>query len=228
MELDQILTVVFAGVVAISTVVYAVLTWRLVSETKKMRRVQTDPLVSVHVEFNEQDGQGRMDLVIRNDGQGAAENISFEFEGDPTYFDDERPINELPVIRDGLRYLGPQQGFRIILGWLFGEQFTRATKEPWSFTLSYRSLSGDLTSDTYHIDFSQFVGLIIPGAPLPRIEKHLDTMQRDLHLVASGFSKLYVLTQTKEEARREEEEFLKQRRGDTIAAEANPKSSGNE
>ena len=105
MDLSEILTIAFTGVVAVSTVVYAVLTWKLVSETRSMRRAQTDPRVSVHVEANEQAGGGRIDLVIRNEGQGAAEEIHFDFEGDPTYFDDERPIDELPVMRNGLKYL---------------------------------------------------------------------------------------------------------------------------
>ena len=38
-----VLTIFFSGVVAASTVVYAVLTWKLVSETRKMREVQTEP-----------------------------------------------------------------------------------------------------------------------------------------------------------------------------------------
>lgn len=35
--------VAFSAVVAITTVVYAILTWRLVSETRKMRVAQTEP-----------------------------------------------------------------------------------------------------------------------------------------------------------------------------------------
>lgn len=38
---------VFSGNVAVSTFIYAVLTWRLVSETKRLRVAQTDPMVSV-------------------------------------------------------------------------------------------------------------------------------------------------------------------------------------
>ena len=35
--------VAFSAVVAIATIVYAILTWRLVSETRKMRVAQTEP-----------------------------------------------------------------------------------------------------------------------------------------------------------------------------------------
>ena len=40
-------SVLFSGLVALATVVYVVLTWKLVSETKKMRKVQTEPKICV-------------------------------------------------------------------------------------------------------------------------------------------------------------------------------------
>ena len=206
-------TIVFAATVAGSTVVYAFLTWKLVSEIRSMRRAQTDPRVSVHAEANELAGGGRVDLIIRNEGQGAAEEIHFYFEGDPTYFNHERPFDELPVIRNGLKYLGPQQEFKIILGWLIGDTYQRAIKQPWTFKLRYKNVTGDQTMDTYVIDFSQFAGLMIGSpSPLKEIEKHLGAMQKDLHFVTTGFSKLHVLTQTKDEARKEMEELMEQRR----------------
>ena len=213
MDLGQVLTIVFTSVVAASTIVYAFLTWRLVSETRSMRKAQTDPRVSVHAVVNEQAGNGRIDLVIRNEGQGAAEEIHFDFEGDPTYFNNERPIDELPVLKHGLKYLGPQQEFRIILGHLLGETYRRAIEGPWTFKLRYKNVTGDQVEDLYIVDFSQFVGLMLTGpSPLKDIEKHLGAIQKDLHFVTTGFSKLHVLTQTKEEARREMEELMERQR----------------
>ena len=212
LDLGQVLMVVFTGVVATSTVIYAVLTWRLVSETRTMRKAQTEPRVSVYVDLNEHDGHGRMDLVIHNNGQGGAEDIRIDFEGDPTYFDDERPIDQLPAIKNGLRYLGPHGSFRILLGWLFGEAFTRAIQEPWTFHLSYKNAIGDKISETFTVDFSQFDGLMFTdGDPLKKIEKHLDSLQKDVHHMTTGFSKLHVLTQTKEEYLKGREEERKQR-----------------
>ena len=213
MDLSEILTIAFTGAVALSTIVYAFLTWRLVSETRSMRRAQTDPRVSVHAEANEQAGNGRIDLVIRNEGQGAAEEIHFDFEGDPTYFNNERPIDELPVLKHGLKYLGPQQEFRIILGYLLRETYRRAIEGPWTFKLRYKNVTGDQVEDLYIVDFSQFAGLMTGGpSPLKEIEKHLGAMQKDLRHVTTGSSKLHVLTQTKEEARGEMEELMERRR----------------
>ena len=43
MDLNEILIMAFTFVVAVSTAVYAYLTWRLVSETRRMREVQNGP-----------------------------------------------------------------------------------------------------------------------------------------------------------------------------------------
>ena len=85
MDVGQILMVVFTGVVAFSTGVYAVLTWRLVTETRRMREFQMEPRVCIRVEAD-RTGLLGYELVIQNEGQGVAKNVRFGFEGDPTYF----------------------------------------------------------------------------------------------------------------------------------------------
>ena len=85
-ELGDWLIVGFTFVVAASTVIYAFLTWKLVSETRKLREMQTAPRVSVRLELAEYVSSGGMELVIANEGQGPAQNIQFGFEGDPTCF----------------------------------------------------------------------------------------------------------------------------------------------
>ena len=228
MELGEILVIVFTGVVGFSTVAYAVLTWRLVSETRRLREVQTEPRVSIRIELDDRVGHGGLELVIRNEGQGPAQNIQFSFQGDPTYFTrngQRKPIDELPVIKNGLPYLGSGQSFKIFLGWLFGDDFDHAAREPWTFQIDYENLENKMKRAIYLLDFSQFTGLVDIGDPLVKIEKHLDSLKKDLHHLASGFKKLHVLTQTKEELRREREEYLQQ---DSRSEAAKPSSGKTE
>lgn len=200
---------IFSGVVAFSTLVYAALTWRLVAETKRMREVQTEPKVSVHAELNDEHGHGGIDLVVRNEGQGPARNVRFEFHGDATYFDKDRPLDQLPVIKNGLPYLGPNQTFRFLMGWLFGERFTRANEAPWTFVVRYENQSGKCRQETYVVDFSQFAQLIVGGgAPIYQISKHLEALQKDVHRLTTRFDKIRVITQTKQEEQKEMEQFL--------------------
>ena len=229
MGLGEILIIVFTGFVAASTVAYVVLTWRLVSETRRLREVQTEPRVSVRIELAEGAGHGAMELVVRNEGQGPAQNILFDFEGDPTYFTEnglEQPIDQIAVIKHGLPYLGPSQHFGILLGWLFGDAFIRATKQPWIFHIDYENLLGKSQRDTYTLDFSQFNGLMVGGGPpLVKIEKHLEALQRDVHRFTAGTSKLHVLTQTEEEARKELLKLVEERKRRRVSSKHEPESS---
>ena len=197
MDVTNIFLVVFSGVVAVSTAVYAILTWRLVSETEGMRRTQTNPRIGAYVELDETTGRGqRMDLMIQNVGQGPAEDIRFRFEGDPTYFGEIRPIDQLSVIRNGLAYLGPNQGFKIVLGFLIGEDFSRAIQQPWIIHIECNNAFGHkMPVAKYVVDFSQFDGLIVSESPFSKMEKHLDALQKDVHHLSTGFHKLQVVTQ---------------------------------
>ena len=225
----EILIVIFTGVVALCTLLYCGLTGWLAWETRQMRRVQTEPRVSIRLEFNEQVGSGLMDLVIRNEGQGLAEDIQFQFKGDPTYFDSERPIDMLPAIKNGLKHLSAGQSFRIHLGWLFGDQFTRAIEEPWVIDLCYKNATGKSVSDSFVIDFSQFSELMLMGAaPLKNIEKHLQEIQKDIHFWTTGFYKLHVLTQTEEEYRKERAELMQRHLGSNKADNPNPRKTEKE
>ena len=79
-----------------------------------MREFQTEPRVSIRVE-TDHTGELGYELVVQNEGQGVAKNVSFAFEGDPSYFRNSwvirRPpaIDELPIIKNGLAYLEPNQ-----------------------------------------------------------------------------------------------------------------------
>ena len=229
MDLGEILIVIFTAVVAASTVAYAVLTWQLVSETRRMRRAQTEPHVSVRVEIAELVGHGGLELVIRNEGQGPAQHIEFEVEGDPTYFVGHGhmlPIDKLPVIEKGIPYLGPGQSFRFLLGWLFGEAFDRANQKPWTFHVDYEGAGGNKTRSTYVLDFGQFAQLPIGNAsPLAQMEKHVSKIKDELHLVVTGFNKLHVLTQTKDEAVAELRSITESQRSTTFNQDSETASS---
>ena len=72
-ELGDWLIVAFTFVVAGSTVAYVILTWRLVAETRRMREAQTEPRISERSERRNKADMWdtvRMELVIRNEGQG--------------------------------------------------------------------------------------------------------------------------------------------------------------
>ena len=165
MELGEILIIVLTGVVAASTAAYVLLTCRLVSETRRLREVQTEPRISVRVEADHT-GHPGYELIVQNNGQGVAKDVRFEFEGDPSYFRNSwihhspPEINKLPVIRDGIDFLEPNQGYRFPLGTVSPEEYERAVKAPWIFRTQYKSSYGKPRTDTHIVDFSQFRGML--------------------------------------------------------------------
>ena len=229
--MNETLIMAFTGVVALSTVFYVGITCWLAWETRKMRTAQNEPRVSVQLELNNQLGHGGMQLSIRNEGTGPAHEIKFAFTGNADYFIQNgvgEPIDQLPAIRDGLKYLGPDRQFNIILGFLFGEAFERATELPWSFDVHYKDQTGKTKRDTYVLDFSQFSHLIIgEGDSLRKIANSLESIQKEMGYWGTGFHKLQVVTQPKQErapalGRPSKEEFEAQ-----LARLSIPQESGN-
>ncbi|MBI5778974.1 MAG: hypothetical protein HZA49_05915 [Planctomycetes bacterium] len=71
----------FSFLVSLATIVYAILTWRLVSETRKIREIQIDPKISINIQPKEE-AKSFIEMVIKNIGLGPAYNISFELSND--------------------------------------------------------------------------------------------------------------------------------------------------
>ena len=201
--MNETLIVTFTGVVALSTVFYVGITCWLAWETRKMRTAQNEPRVSIQLELNNQVGHGGMQLVIRNEGTGPAQGLRFDFAGDADYFIQNGvgvPIDQVPAIKDGIKYLGPDRQFTIILGWLFGEAFEKSTEHPWIIQVHYKDQTGKSKSDSYVLDFSQFAHLIIgDGDPLRKIANHLESFNRELRHLGTGFHKLHVISHPKQD-----------------------------
>ena len=186
------LTVVFTFFVSFSTVVYAILTGRLVSETRKMREVQTEPKIHISIE-NYEFAIHIVYLSIENIGLGPARNLSFNpsivsgGESSENLLNDFTASNFFSV---GLRHFGPGQNRR--------STFTEMTKDyegkiasVLSFKLSYESVTGKKYKDEIIVDMSERKGDYQIGSPdLHSIATSLEAIQKDIGKMFSGFSRL--------------------------------------
>lgn len=199
---QSVFTVIFSGLVAFATVVYAILTWRLVSETKRMREAQTEPKISVTVQPREE-WIGLVDMIVQNIGLGPAYNIKFEIKPDYKKYDG-RLLSEYGFIKNGLKYFGPNQKLQFFLTSLT-EKFEEKIKNSFEIKVYYQNSIGKLYEDVYVIDFSQFDGLNQLGKPpLHEISNNIKTIQQDIHLISTGFHRMKIRMYTKED---EEEEM---------------------
>lgn len=199
--------VVFAALVAVATIVYALLTWSLVRETRRVRRAQTDAKMVIGLDTREEQ-INLVDLFIRNDGVGPARNIQFKVEmvGTAGHQKILESIQSLGFISQGLEYFSPDQELRSFLTSMIGD-FEAKLATRIRVAIDYSTASGERIGDEYVLDLSVFRGMHQLGTPdLHSIAESLKSLKTDIGHLRSGFHKLQVITQDKADYHREQEE----------------------
>ncbi len=214
------LTVIFAAVVTLSTVVYAVLTAVLVAETRKMRQAQTEPKVEVVIKPREE-WIGLVHVYVRNIGPGPAYEITFDIKaesggnGAQALIDD---FTKARFLKTGLRYLGPSQEVASDYSPMT-EKFDEKIESVLIFDVKYRSATQRTFEERFRIDFSEFKGRTQIGKPhLYAIAQHLETIQQDFHHLATGFRRIKADIYDSEDRESEEKEW--EERHTSLAAES--------
>lgn len=198
----------FSGVVALSTLIYALLTWKLVSETRKMREVQTEPKISVSIQQSEE-AINCNEMIIQNIGSGPAKNVNFQIDPDFEYMHG-RFLSKLNLMNKGLEYLAPNQKIQFFLTDV-REDFEKKTKTPFEIKVTYQNIIGKTYERKYIIDLSIFVGLPQLGEPpLYKIAKNIESIQKDVNRLSTGDHRLKAVIYTKSEVEEEEKELMEQ------------------
>ncbi len=186
------LTVIFTGVVTVATAVYAVLTWQLVSETRQMRQVQTEPKVEISLR-SVAEAIHIQRLHIRNIGLGPALNVTFHpkvlsgGDGAQSLLDE---LTETNFFRTGIGYLGPGEE-RYSHYTEMSENHDQKIASVIGFDLTYRSSTDKKYAETVVVDMSEQKGNYQLGKPhLYSIALSLDRLQKDLHNVVTGFKRI--------------------------------------
>lgn len=202
------LTVIFSAVVTISTVAYAILTWNLVSETKRMREAQTEPRIEITLKPLDV-AINIVRLRVRNIGLGPAKNVTFTSgvasggEGAERLL---KEFNKANFLEAGLKYFGPGQEYN--------SGYTQITKDfeakiasVLTYDIKYKSVTGKEYNDQIIIDIAELKGMNQLGKPnLYAIAQSIEAIQKDFSHVVSGFKKIHADVYTTEDRDREEAE----------------------
>lgn len=188
------LNVLFTAVVALATVVYAVLTSKLVRETRHLRQVQTEPHVEIFCHMRDE-WMSLIDIVVKNIGLGPAYDLRFEVSATAQNEGTEallKQLKEFQFITSGITFLAPGQ--EVSSFWTnMTEQFDKKIEARLVFRSSCRSATGQTYGREHTIDLSEFRGIHRIGEPpLLKIAKLIDSLQRDIGHLSSGFKKLKV------------------------------------
>lgn len=202
-------TLIFSAVVALSTVIYAVLTALLVSETARMRRAQTEPRLSAyfkpveeHVNFGH--------LYIENIGLGPAFDIKLTIDSRGSIEGCKKLLNDFLKMKSferGANYLGPGQILRSRFTSMT-EDYEEKIQAVLSIRLDYKCADGTKKAETFIVNFAELEGYGTFGTPsLYAIAQSIEKIQKDIHHLATGFYKPKVQTFNNEDREREFQEW---------------------
>jgi hypothetical protein len=178
------LSVIFSAVVTLATVVYAILTWRLVEETSRMRKVQTEPRVSIST-VSRKESASWVDIKFENIGLGPAYNVNFEIVED-TNDAAEEWLSHRGFFRDGINYLAPGDKIQFFLTTL-SEDHSQKMETSFTLKAEFEGATGVRYEHRYLIDLSEYRNRTQLGEPsLYRLSKSVEKMQKDVRKMARG------------------------------------------
>jgi len=202
------LSVLFSAVVTIATVAYSILTRTLVSETRRMRQVQTEPKLEITVKpFDFAINIVR--LQVRNIGLGPALNVKFKpkvLSGGDGAQSLLQEFTQTNFFKIGLNYFGPSQEMHSNFTQL-GQNHESKMSSVLLFDLEFESVTGVKYEEHIVIDMSELRGMGNLGTPnLYSIAKSLEKIKDDFAHVTSGFRKINTNIFTSEDRAKEKEE----------------------
>ena len=181
-------TVIFTVAVAIATVVYAILTWKLVSETRLMRQAQTEPKIEITLKSLEI-AIHIVRIHIRNIGMGPAVNVKFTPQivsgGDCAKILMEE-FTETNFFKTGIAYFSPNEE-RVSHYTEMTKDFDGKTASVIAFEVEYEGVTGKKYKDILSIDMSEHKGTYQLGKPhLYSIAQSLEKLQKDVANLVGG------------------------------------------
>lgn len=150
------LNLLFSFTVATATVAYVIFTVKLANETRRLRKAQTEPLISVTIEPLEPH-INFMELRVQNIGLGPAYNLSFNVTPSVLVGNDLL-AKKTPL--SGFNYLRPGQ---IITSFLC--RWNELNPKEFTIKAVYKNTSDESLEETFFINLNQYDALERLGKP---------------------------------------------------------------
>ena len=171
-------TIIFTGVVAVSTVVYVILTGTLVYETRKMRKNQVDPYIVAYLDIAETSAS-IVYLKTKNIGLGVALNVKFKIIKELEYDNNEK-LSDFSYFLDGVKYFPPNHEDKHLLV-TFGTDNDAKSTDSIIFEVEYESILNEKKKNRCELNLREIVGkgnLIPPETHIGNISYRLEKIQK--------------------------------------------------
>ena len=196
------------AILAITTLVYALITGRMLYETKRMREFQTEPYVFISVQPMER-ARWILNMVIQNIGPGPAYDLKFKIEPD-LKIRMGHYLSEINLIKQGFKYLAPNQRLECIVAHSI-EEAKKKEKALYEVTVTYRNKGKKHYEEIFVLDFTEYFGMLYSEIdPYKGIIEKLDAIHQDIDKVIDGgaTSKIRAVAYTKDERDEELRKYL--------------------
>lgn len=203
------LSVLFSAAVTIATVVYAILTWKLVTETRLLREAQTEPRIEITAQPFET-AYNLLRLQVRNTGMGPARRLRLRINvisGGESALSMLNELTKPNFFEKGLEYFGPgQERFSAFTN--MAVDFNAKVAAVFEVWIRYESATGQRYEDTAVIDMAEWKGAQQLGTPsIYKIAKSIEIIQKDVGHFASGFRRLGIDVYSQDDRDRENDEL---------------------
>lgn len=200
--------VIFTAVVAVSIVVYAIMAWGLISETRRIREAQIEPKIVITLKCLDS-AADIVQLHVKNIGPGSARNVRFTsctISGGDEAGRFLEELGKTNFLKAGLNHFGP--GNELYSGYVRMIKNIDAGAAPvLDCDVEYESITGRKYKDRITIDMSELKGINQIGRPdLYSIARSLEAIRNDLSSMINEHKKIRADIYTAEDRAREEAE----------------------
>ena len=150
------ITLIFSGIVAISTVFYVILTGKLVKETRIMRKSQIEPHIIAYLDVAE----SMADIVflkIKNIGTGVAKNVVFTIIKDINY-KEAIPLKDFGYFTDGIAYFPPSHEDKFLIFSLQQGNTEEKLNDFITVKIGYHNIFDEFHETTFDLKFKEVMG----------------------------------------------------------------------
>ncbi|PKB44376.1 hypothetical protein AX016_2595 [Cellulophaga sp. RHA19] len=192
----EILQIIFSGIVTLSTIVYAILTWKLVKETRMMREFQLKPDIRIYFERGEIE-TNYVYLVLENKGFGTALNVNFIFLSNlSSYSDDYFDVKNKGVFKNGVAAFYPNQKFNYYLLNVNKENHTKVNNETIKIEASYEDITKRKIKTTFDLSIAETSGIgkiTPPNTYVGRIPFFLENINKSIKKINDTIEDLVIV-----------------------------------
>lgn len=164
----------------------------LQNDNRKLRKAGTEPNVSAYLTLHP-DGNGAINFVLINVGQGAARNISFNLDYDTVDFENHKVMLRNEVMRAPMSLLPSGEKISALFGIgheLAGSCADKKFLNPFTINITYEDIYGKRYTNRQILDVSQFRSLsgIFAKPAINEIAESLKKVESHLRSVVNRAS----------------------------------------